>query len=53
MVEANVTDIVVRGLTPGVKYEFTIAAVNDIGTGPESNPVMALSATASNKLYST
>jgi len=41
----NVTNVVINGLTPGVGYQFSILAVNDIGKGPDSNPVKIQSAT--------
>ena len=44
MVDGNVTELVISGLTPGVVYTFNVAAVNEFGTGQDSNTVMAQSA---------
>ena len=38
-VESPDTDVVVDQLTPYVKYGFTVAYVNRIGTGPDSSRV--------------
>lgn len=46
-VDANVTELVISGLTPGVEYAVNVVAVNNIGEGPDSNTVMASSATQS------
>ena len=35
------TTTTIVGLTPGVEYSFTVAAVNGIGPGPSSNTVVA------------
>lgn len=53
MVNGNVTELVVSGLTPGVEYEFKVAAVNKFGRGQDSNTVNAQSATPgmSSSLY--
>lgn len=45
VVDSNVTELVVIGLTPGVEYEFKVAAVNKFGRGQDSNTIMAQSAT--------
>ena len=45
VVDSNVTELVVSRLTPGVEYEFKVAAVNKFGRGQDSNTVMAQSAT--------
>ena len=45
MVNGNVTELMVGGLTPGVEYEFNVAAVNKFGRGPGSNTIMIQSAT--------
>ena len=45
MVDGNVTELVIDGLTPGVVYKFSVVAVNKFGEGPDSNTVTAQSAT--------
>ena len=45
VLDANVTNLVIDGLTPGVEYKFNVAALNILGAGLDSNTVNALSAT--------
>ena len=40
VVDGNVTELVISGLTPGVVYVFNVAAKNKFGKGPDSNTVM-------------
>ena len=47
VVDGSVTELVISGLTPGVVYAFNVAAKNKFGKGPDSNTVMAQSATPS------
>ena len=53
VVDANVTNLVIDGLTPGVKYVFNVVAVNSLGPSPDSNNVNALSATSGIHIHSS
>lgn len=41
-VSGTTTDATVSGLTNGTEYTFTVAAMNSVGTGPESTPSNAV-----------
>ncbi|MCU1454220.1 MAG: cell wall-binding protein [Acidimicrobiales bacterium] len=42
IVVGNMTSYLVTGLTDGVSYRFTVAAINAIGSGPPSDPSTAV-----------
>jgi hypothetical protein len=46
IVIGNVTKTVVTGLSDGVAYTFTVAAINGVGTGPASGPSNSITPSA-------
>ncbi|MEZ0167004.1 discoidin domain-containing protein [Kineococcus sp. LSe6-4] len=43
---SGTTHAVIRGLTNGTAYTFTVAAINDVGMGPDSTPSAARTPTS-------